>query len=272
MRNSKLIVITRRLLTPDKIPGINIAAWFSTMESGSVILDGTTASQWSDISGNNRHATQATKANQPTYTPDGLNRKPVLTFNGTSTFLNAADVILTGQNWTFFAVASMQSQAQPYSRLASAVRSVASGGNGTDYADPQSWVVLNRMQLNNSILSLVASYQVSDSIPIDLNIPYIIRVTRNTRANSIALNGQTPLSNAAALQDLNTTSGLRIGRSINPSYEAGEHWAGVVSELMFIQNLPTVNHQPLEGYFAWQWGLQANLVNNHPFKFSPPYI
>jgi len=60
MRNSKLIVITRRLLTPDKIPGINIAAWFSTMESGSVILDGTTASQWSDISGNNRHATQAT--------------------------------------------------------------------------------------------------------------------------------------------------------------------------------------------------------------------
>lgn len=47
--------------------------------------DGTAVSTWEDRTNNNKDAVQATAANQPTYTSNGLNGNPVVTFPGTST-------------------------------------------------------------------------------------------------------------------------------------------------------------------------------------------
>jgi hypothetical protein len=48
---------------------------------------------------------------------------------------------------------------------------------------------------------------------------------------------------------------------------------GFISEMLVTNGvLSTTDRQRIEGYLAWKWGLQANLANNHPFKFSPPYI
>jgi hypothetical protein len=255
MRNSKLIVITRRLLTPDKIPGINIAAWFSTMESGSVILDGTTASQWSDISGNNRHATQATKANQPTYTPDGLNGKPVLTFDGVSDFftmtspVNESSVTLG----CVYRLGSKHANAGSYLLGASTPLGIL----GYDDESRGMRILSDSGGYFNSpppaSVRLAASI---DTIAISSNVATLYR-------SGTAIAGTVSLG--ANFQPTNI--GTYVGG------ELGRFWSGIMSEIIICNpTLSTANRQQLEGYFAWRWGLQANLVNGHPFKFSPPYI
>jgi hypothetical protein len=250
MRNSKLIVITRRLLTPDKIPGINIAAWFSTMESGSVILDGTTASQWSDISGNNRHATQATKANQPTYTPDGLNGKPSLSFDGLDDFLSSS-----GWSGLISGLSGLT------------VSTVIRGTSGT---------LINTAGNNGSQFSIESggAFWINNTAPV--NIPYtssadIQNYTFDAGIRQAHRNGTLLQQTTATPNIINTNidSTIEIGRrSWFPQFLDAN-----ISELLLIRSaLSTASRQQIEGYFAWRWGTADNLANNHPFKFSPPYI
>jgi hypothetical protein len=261
MRNSKLIVITRRLLTPDKIPGINIAAWFSTMESGSVILDGTTASQWSDISGNNRHATQATKAKQPTYTPDGLNGKPVLTFDGVD------DEIRTGN---IFSGATDFSVASVFRRSGTSGTMLAMGLNdGNNYT----YDLSTRVDFANSVRIIHRQPGDARSSPANSVVGDAF-VTVSTRGSSVILdtfngvNAVVQSPPAVPSQPTFAQSALAIGAGGSSGF-----FNGLVSEIVITGSvLSTTDRQQLEGYLAWRRGLQANLANNHPFKFSPPYI
>ncbi len=47
-----------------------------------ITLNGSTVSQWNDLSGNNKHAVMSTAGSQPTYVLNALNGKPVLRFDG----------------------------------------------------------------------------------------------------------------------------------------------------------------------------------------------
>lgn len=55
------------------------------------LSDGDPVSTWTDSSTQGNNLTQATGANQPTYKTAIVNGKPVVRFNGTSTFLSHAD-------------------------------------------------------------------------------------------------------------------------------------------------------------------------------------
>lgn len=63
--------------TPKSISGL--AAWFDADDATTITLNGSTVSEWRDKSGNGRHATQATASNQPGYSTNALNGRPVLT-------------------------------------------------------------------------------------------------------------------------------------------------------------------------------------------------
>ena len=80
---------------PRRIPGLQ--AWYDAADSASVTLDAGRVSQWSDKSGNARHATNTTSGStQPSYTTAARNGLNVLSFaagsvqrltvSGTSTF------------------------------------------------------------------------------------------------------------------------------------------------------------------------------------------
>jgi hypothetical protein len=61
--------------------GVPTALWLDADDAGTITKDGgDLVSQWNDKSGNARHVTQATAANQPTYQAAGLNSKPTLYF------------------------------------------------------------------------------------------------------------------------------------------------------------------------------------------------
>jgi hypothetical protein len=80
--------ISPRLLRP-RATGFNpksisgLAAWYDASVASSITLNGSTVSQWSDLSGNSRHQVQASASLQPNYNATGLNGKGTLTTTGT---------------------------------------------------------------------------------------------------------------------------------------------------------------------------------------------
>jgi len=83
----------------------NCELWLDASDSSSVTLTSSAVSQWNDLSGNNRHATQGTGNNRPTYT-DKVNGRNVITFDGTNDSLisGLASSVVTGYA-TLFCVA-----------------------------------------------------------------------------------------------------------------------------------------------------------------------
>lgn len=75
-----------RLLRP-RASGFNpktiadLAGWWDANDSSTITLNSTTVSEWKDKSGNGRHATQATAANQPVYSTNQVNGLPALTMD-----------------------------------------------------------------------------------------------------------------------------------------------------------------------------------------------
>jgi len=57
-------------------------------------------SQWDDMSGNSRHASQATGAKQPAYVSSGLNGRPVLRFDGTNDCMSVSSLPITSSGIT----------------------------------------------------------------------------------------------------------------------------------------------------------------------------
>lgn len=66
---------------PKSISGL--AAWYDASNAASITLNGSTVSQWSDLSGNGRHQSQGTASLQPNYSLANANGKPALTTTGT---------------------------------------------------------------------------------------------------------------------------------------------------------------------------------------------
>jgi hypothetical protein len=100
-----------RLLRPKATSGFDpktisgLAVWFDASVSSSVTLNGGNVSQWNDLSGNNRHAAQATAGSQPSYSTAALNGKNVVVAQDSSRVLKT-DAFQAGLPQTVFVVAS----------------------------------------------------------------------------------------------------------------------------------------------------------------------
>jgi hypothetical protein len=66
---------------PKSISGL--AAWYDASNAASITLNGSTVSQWNDLSGNGRHQVQGSASLQPNYSATNANGKPALTTTGT---------------------------------------------------------------------------------------------------------------------------------------------------------------------------------------------
>jgi hypothetical protein len=85
-----------------------LAGWWDAANALSVTLNSGEVSQINDLSGNGRHASQPTAANQPTYATSARNGRNAIQFNGLSDFLRGPwQVTLTAQ--TTFAVVAISS-------------------------------------------------------------------------------------------------------------------------------------------------------------------
>jgi len=234
-----------------------LAAWYDADDSSTITLNGSNVSQWSDKSGNGKHAIQNTSSLQPAYTANGLNGTSVVTF--TQDELAVANLVLIGQGHEVYAIATLESSSDVQARLLS----LKTTGATFDYANQTSWVPVMRNSTNPEI----RAYQVNTSSIYTTTYAAPLLIS-STLSNGLTLrvNGVVEGTKATST-NLNTTDGLLIGQSLT---SVDNNWDGLVGEIVFTDELSTADRHKMEGYLAHKWGLTANLPSSHPYKSSAP--
>jgi hypothetical protein len=249
---------------------ISTALWLDAADASTLTLNGSTVSQWRDKSGNARHASQGTVANQPTYTANGLNGKPVVTFNnvnnwmqssggslGAVTIFNAIVVWQTNTNdSTYDYLYQVGNTNNALSLSVGGPSAGAFAGNyyHLDSASPPSAFDSGTTAVFNQ--PVITSHLINQSSP--TNVLFV-------NGNSRTVNPWPKTLNTEGTYTLGTND--QLPTKVHPLN-------GYISEIVFITNssLSTTDRQRLEGYLAWKWGLVANLPSGHPYKNSPPTV
>ncbi len=132
-------------------------------------------SRWYDLSPNNYEILQSNTTNQPTYISEGLNERPVIRFNGSSSYLNGGDILDLGtESWNIFIVGKGSSYAVSKSIYGSA---------NSRYA-----VQLNKMQYIDNLQRTV-TYIGSEPIN-SLYELYSVNINRDSSSNYLYYNGE----------------------------------------------------------------------------------
>lgn len=247
MRIGTSIALSQRQLianasswTPAELTGLVL--WLDAADASTITLNGSTVSQWDDKSGNSRHATQATAANQPTYTAAGLNSRNVVT-HSPSDFLIIPDVYFPYQsafvlysdtsttNYTT-ALGGRYNVNSPYHGDVTATKLFS-----TQYTSPET--------LNGSNFANGVSIGNGQTTP---------RPATPTIFSFIATS---QFDTNRRLQTIGTDASIRDSRTIN----------GLIAEVVILETAAsTADRQKLEGYLAWKWGLAENLPPDHPYR------
>jgi hypothetical protein len=271
--STRMVVLGRKLWTPAALGlwtpaalGSSLALWLDADDFSTITLNGSTVSQWRDKSGNGRHASQADVANQPTYTANGLNGKPELTFDGLTQFLNLPVSGAPTQNSSLIGVFQTTNAEATFAGFINIMADVVpekheirlgvgTGGSQTFYRAywNGAYVTIDNAAVNFQNLSV-------------FNVSFV--TSGGVTTTTVRVNGSNALS-ASRGGTWGDTVEFTIGRFVRN----GAMRAGIAQELISIQSvLSTTDIQKLEGYLAHKRGSTADLPSDHLFKFTPPYI
>jgi len=239
-----------RLWTPALL---STSLWLDANDSSTVVLNGSTVSQWNDKSGNDRHVAQTNSTLQPVYNATGFDGKPSIDF------LN--DVL-----WR----ASWGDMSQPFTRLIVfrplTIASPAHIWNSDILGTSTVNNVADFFSNMNGTMSQYALYHCNGRI-LTVGTNYL-RISEFNTTNSRVYHDGTLVGTANS--GGNAARGITIGgRSGGDAPTAPANWR--IAEAILINGiLSTEDRQKVEGYLAHKWGLTANLPVNHPYKASPP--
>lgn len=225
--------------------GASLLGWYDASVASSVTTATGGVSQWDDLSGNGKHATQATSGNRPDSVTDGIDFVPanndhLITDVATGTVLRCCAAVLQSDSTTglraivgdrtavgwLFAINGDKLHMQVAGVgdiLTAGTTAVTTGGN--------------RIVLGNSTAS---TWRVS------------VNGTAQTGSHSVSV------SNSAKAE-----LGARNGGT-------GTKYDGIFREVVICTNLATADQERLEGYLAWKWGLVSSLAAGHPYKDQSP--
>jgi hypothetical protein len=234
------------LWTPELI---SPALWLDSGTSESLTLVTSRVSEWIDLSGNNRNATQSISSLRPTY----VSPEPGLSFNGGNR-LGHPVINANPSELSIFAVAS---------------------GSGIIWAhrsDITNLIQLNkqtdtelRLQLRSSA-TVLETITATTSSGIDLLCGIF---SRSTNSHNAFVNGVGATANTTNFSGNFDASLNTIGATNNGSYFT--YLTGSIQELIVYNFLLTTEErQKNEGYLAHKWGLESKLNSAHPYKTNPP--
>lgn len=212
--------------------------WADALDTSTIILNGSTVSQWSDKSGNSRHLIQATASKQPAYSATTFNNKPGITFDGIDDILLSNQVTgISGSDPRTFAYAARRPGAgRPIIQIGTTAGLRAFG----------------RDNAAGGLLYHWFADMVCSAGPTNFNYQ---EVMQSTGAVSTGFRNGTQLAQGNyALNTLNTV--LYLGGREGPDFSASILYANIVfAEVIVTRSvLSTEERQLLEGYFAWKWG------------------
>lgn len=247
---------------------ITTALWLDAADANTITLNGSTVSQWNDLSGNGRHATQAAGANQPTYSATGLLGKPAAVFDGVSDRMSTGtlNVAMSG-DYTLLTVLSTTNASTSPSWYAcpgflggEVPNTVADHGLG-----------FNGLYQITGIGNPDTSYTATN--PVTSGAGTMLSWSRVSASGVLSWyqNGQENGQTTGLTGNRTATSSMSLGAMEQDG--SGGWLSFTLGEVIVISSsIDTNTRQKLEGYLAWKWGLQASLPVDHPYYSAPPLV
>lgn len=225
-------VVHDRKFRPWQISGL--AMWLDGADAASITLDGSNnVSQWSDKSGNGRHATQGTTLNKPSYTSGGMvNGIIVPSFNGVNHWMATSGATSISQPNTMIAATKVASGFinPPIFDSLSASRQYVSFSNATTvnaYAN---------LQITGTVASITG--RAAQCTAIFNGASSTLRFDRATVATGNV-----------------GTSTLGAEITVGSNRFQSALWKGEIAELLiYSKALSTTERDQVENYLATKWG------------------
>ena len=240
-----------RAFTPLSIQGC--ALWLDGADpnaTGVTPSNGATVSTWVDKSGNGNNATAGTS---PTFNSSGINNKGVISFNGSSQFLNTQD-LYSGRSFAVFTLVRRQASIPGQTGI------LAGTTFGTNLNLGLVWTTNTTLRLgffNNDLdyTSFPTYTGNSTTEP-----AYLITWYYTSGTRQIYVNG------ALAASDANATNLISNNSPVIGKWSS-TFWTGFIGELITYNGVLTASErQQVEGYLANKWGLRSSQVTTNPFR------
>jgi hypothetical protein len=235
--------------TPAQL-GSALALWLDAEDTASITLNGSTVSQWDDKSGNNRHATQATAANQPEYVASTavLGGKPSVGATAATGYglVGTITPSFAAREWLLVTA------------YLDGVTALFPGGNTfpTLMSGPEAFG-FERAGVGSSGTAGWWSTSMWAAFPYRNGAETTSTTALPMPATLLRFDGPNTVTQ---------TWGIGFNQATT-----NRTWRGPIGEVIAVgETLSTADRQKLEGYLAWKWGLEANLPVGHPYKTIPP--
>ena len=240
---------------------ITTLTWYDAADAATLIVSGTSISQWNDKSGNGYDATQTTGSAQPQLAASSFGSLSAVNFATTSQFLYVPSIPqVSGQ--TVFTVVDTTSLGTGYALLME--RNAASASNMAIYlggtstygaADYTPWTYWNTvgygvLPANRKKSLLSFNYSTSGGTA----------TVNNTQDGSL-----TPVIGSGSASALTTWRSLNGAVGVQSSTYK-------IAEVVIVNSITSTDKQKMEGYLAWKWGIEANLPSGHPYKTAAPLV
>jgi hypothetical protein len=259
-----------RLWTPDLVRP-NLSFWQDAADRSTITI-ATGVSEWRDKSGNNRHFTQATGANQPSYSDTGFLGRPGITFDGTDDNLRLTGISsqITNQThgvyWVFRRISGNAGGAG-YNPTISVRTSNNSDGGALHYVKNSNALGASYPYYNHPATQ---SYDLTSGTAYQNGIGYVMSFQANAASSATAWSvhrSGTLEGNTNGITTPNSNNdGYVLAHQINPA----RFLNCVFGEVLMVQNTNARLRQLVEGYLAWKWGVL--LGGAHPYANRPPLI
>jgi len=232
-----------------------VSLWLDADDASTVLLNGASVTNWLDKSGNGRHATQGTAANQPTDTASGLNGKHVVRFDGTTDYLNVNLDFLAGVSHSAFIVTKPTAYTDIYGAA-----NASAGANSLHVGFANSTTYRMNYWGNDLSGTVSANFHAGDG-----NILNYVWITG--AAKQILANGSSEGTSGAVAGSIGTMSGGgRISNIVGHGYFGGD-----IAELIMVTGTVSVaTRESFEGYLAHKWGTEGYLPAGHTYKAESP--
>jgi hypothetical protein len=247
-------VIQGRLWTPEVL---RPAGWWDAADISTMSF-ATGVSELRDKSGNGRHATQSTPANQPTLVSVSQNGRSALSFDGSNDTLSLNAAAVTASMALAAAVRpAVTGGGTAYRGITATDTSSGSGSslnanNGTSGPNSDRWGTWETS--NNSANSQLQA-----------NVSYIL-IMDGLDSGSFWRDGASDGSYAATQGQPSLS---HIGGA--PGGVPQQQFNGLIFEVFWIPvALSYVQRVALEGYLSWKWAIP--LAASHPYANRPPLI
>ena len=204
------------------------------------MTSGSKVAVWFDKSGSSNNAEQHDSKKQPIYFSGGLSDKSVLHFDGNDSFANALVKDWSGDNWTLFAVASLDHDSSNNWR----------GIIGNRFGPGSSnWWTLGTKNNGTSYLEFSPGTGVGTSFVPKNSSARIYSVVKQSTNIHLFING-IETGSFKAENVGGTTNRLRIGQWMG----ADQGWVGNIAEIIiYDRNLEHNQQDKVESYLSEKW-------------------